>query len=115
MILVSVNIGSSSKGPVNKFPIVFEFENIREWTNLIRKEESMLHFLDWYESCSILPIKNMVMWVRVDEDDLYWEFEIKLKNIREFKKYLSMTHEDIIPLLESFRRELKINDILDVE
>jgi hypothetical protein len=55
------------------------------------------------------------MWVRVDEGDLYWEFEIKLKNIREFKKYLSMTHEDIIPLLESFRRELKINDILDVE
>jgi hypothetical protein len=111
MIVVSLNLGG--RGPVNKFPIIFDFENIREWTDLIRKEESMFAFLDWAESCSIHPLSSMNLWIRVDENDLYWEFEIKLKNIREFKKYLSMDYEEIIPIVESFRREQKINDVLE--
>jgi hypothetical protein len=116
MIIVSLNIGRSNlngcSGPVNKFPIIFEFENIKEWTNLVRRD--MLNLLDWGVSSSIYPLSNMVIWVRIDEDDLFWEFEIKLKNIREFKKYLNMNYfEDIIPIVESFRREKKINDVLE--
>lgn len=42
MIRVALNIGGN--GPLNLFPMVFEFESAREWTDFIREESNMLGF-----------------------------------------------------------------------
>lgn len=111
MIKVALNLGGN--GPLNLFPMVYEFENTKEWTNSIREESNMIGFLDWAQTCNVYPISKMKLWAYIEEDDWYWEFEINLKNVREFKKYTEMGFEEINSIVESFRREQKINEILD--
>ena len=111
MTTVTLNIAGSN-GPLNFFPMVFEFENIREWTDFIRKEENMLALVDWAHSHSV-SVNNIRIYTRIDEGDLYWEFLIMLKNIREFKKYLEMGWQEIDSVVEAWRRDKKIDEILD--
>jgi hypothetical protein len=55
----------------------------------------------------------MCIWAYIEDGEWDWEFEIKLKNVREFKKYTEMEFEEINSIVEAFRREQKINEILD--
>ena len=111
MIRVALNLGAG--GPLNLFPMVYEFENAREWTDSIREESNMLGFLDWAQTCNVYPISKMKLWAYIEDEDWFWEFEVNLKNVREFKKYTEMGFEEINSIVEAFRREQKINEILD--
>jgi len=111
MITVALNLGGN--GPLNLFPMIFNFENAREWTDSIREESNMIGFLDWAQACSLYPISKMKIWAYIEDDGHYWEFEVKLKNVREFKKYIDMEYEEINSIVEAFRRDQKINEILD--
>lgn len=111
MIKVAINLGGN--GPLNLFPMVFDFENAREWSDSIREESNMIGFLDWAQACNLYPISKMKIWAHIEDGDWYWDFEIKLKNVREFKKYTEMEYEEICSIVEAFRREQKINEILD--
>ena len=111
MTTISMNI-AGSRGPLNDFPMVWEFENIREFIDFTREEESMLAFIDWAHMHSV-SLPNMRLYTRIDEGDLYWEFVIMLKNVREFKKYLEMGWQEIDSIVEAYRRDKKINEILD--
>ena len=110
MIIVSMNIAGTRV--LNNFPILFEFENVREWTDFIREDGSMLAFLDWSHTSSV-SVQNMRLFIRIDEGDLYWEFIINLKNVREFKKYLTIDWKEKESIVEAWRREKKINDIIE--
>lgn len=110
MIKVSLNLGSN--GPLNLFPMVYEFENVREWTDSIREESNMIGFLDWALTCNVYPISKMKIWAYIEEGDWFWEFEVNLKNVKEFKKYTEMEFKEINSIVEAFRREQKINEIL---
>ena len=112
MIRVALNLGGSN-GPLNHFPMLFEFENIREWTDSIREESNMLSFLDWAVAYGVFPISKMRIWAYIENDAQYWEFEVNLKNVREFKKYMDMDWEEIVSIVEAYRREKKIDEILD--
>ena len=112
MIRVALNLGGSN-GPLNHFPMLFEFENIRGWTDSIREESNMLSFLDWAVAYGVFPIRKMKLWAYIEHDDRYWEFEVNLKNVREFKKYMDMDWGDIVSIVEAYRREKKIDEILD--
>ena len=112
MIRVALNLGGSN-GPLNHFPMLFEFENIREWTDSIREESNMLSFLDWAVAYGVFPIRKMKLWAYIENDAQYWEFEVNLKNVREFKKYMDMDWEEIVSIVEAYRREKKIDEILD--
>lgn len=112
MIRIALNLGGSN-GPLNHFPMLFEFENIREWTDSIREESNMLSFLDWAVAYSVFPIRKMKLWAYIEHDEQYWEFEVNLKNVREFKKYMDMDWGDIVSIVEAYRREKKIDEILD--
>lgn len=111
MTQITLNIAGSN-GLLNLFPIFLEFDNIRECTDFIRKEENMLTFVDWAHSHSV-SVHNIRLYARIDEGDHYWEFMIMLKNIREFKKYLEMGWQEIDSLMLSFRRDKSIDEILD--
>jgi len=111
MIKVALNLGSN--GPLNLFPIVYEFENAKEWTDSIREESNMLGFLDWAQTCSVYPISKMKLWAYIEEDDWYWRFEVNLKNVREFKKYAEMSWQEIDSIVEAYRRDNKIDEILE--
>ena len=111
MIKVALNLGGN--GPLNLFPMMFEFENASEWTDNIREETNMIGFLDWAQTCGVYPISKMKLWAYIDDGDWFWEFEINLKNVREFKKYTEMGDEEIISIVEAFRREKKIDEILN--
>ena len=112
MIRVALNLGGSN-GPLNHFPMLFEFENIREWTDSIREESNMLSFLDWAVAYGVFPIRKMKLWAYIEHDEWSWEFEVNLKNVREFKKYMDMDWEEIVSIVEAYRREKKIDEILD--
>jgi len=54
----------------------------------------------------------MKIWARIETDDKFWEFDIQLKNVREWKKYLEMDGEEIGALLEAHERDGKIESII---
>ena len=111
MIKVALNLGGGR--PLNNFPMVFEFDSAREWTSSMREESSILSVLDWAIAGGIYPISKMKIWAYVDDGDWFWEFEIALKNVREFEKYAQMEWEEINSVVEAYRRDKKIDEILD--
>ena len=73
----------------------------------------MLSFLDWAVAYSVFPPRKMKLCAYIENDEQYWEFEVNLKNVREFKKYMDMDWEEIVSIVEAYRREKKIDEILD--
>ena len=108
-IFVSFNVGNTH--PLNRFPMAFEFESPRSFTDFIRQEDSMLSLLVW-SFANGFSAKRMKIWARIETDDKFWEFDIQLKNVREWKKYLEMDGEEIGALLEAHERDGKIESII---
>jgi hypothetical protein len=91
--------------------MAFEFESPRSFTDFIRQEDSMLSLLAW-SFANGFAAKRMKIWARIETEDKFWEFDIQLKNVREWKKYLDMDGEEIGALLEAHERDGKIESII---
>jgi hypothetical protein len=92
MISVSLNIGADGSGILNTFPIYFECDKIKEFNTWIRG--GMFEVMTW-------------------ADDLSWDVKINCKNIREYKQFLGLSHEEIDQIVLSRKRDDKINSIVE--
>jgi len=116
-MVVSLNIlydikGLGNTGCLNRLPFIFKFKDSRDFTNFIRKDTH--HILAWAYDHRV-PVSSMCIGVSILEDDpddeenpYYWDFLIRMKNIREYQKYKGLVKEDF----EKVVRSDKINKIL---
>ena len=62
-----------------------------------------------------IPIGRLCLFLSIDYgyDDLSWDVKINCKNIREYKQFLGLSHEEIDQIVLSRKRDDKINSIVE--
>lgn len=110
MYKFAVNIAGNN-GPLNLFPMFFEEETVRNWTNDIRSESNIFALLDWSLHYSIPP-SQMKLYVHIEYDDFEYDFKINLNNVREYKKWIGTDLDELQRLVDAWQRDLKLNEIL---
>jgi hypothetical protein len=110
MVSISLNIGSEGRS-LNTYPIFFQCETFREFSNLIRRDS--FHLADWAH-VNHVPKSMLYLYIHVDEGDWEWDFSIKCSRIREYKQYM-IGYEKFDLLKIKMERDSKISDILNKE
>ncbi len=111
------NIGyetESSSGVLNRTPIIYQFNSVKEYTDFIRG--GMVNIVDWAIK-NYVPKSSIVLYTNISrlymEGDEEWvwsnDFNIKCKNIREYKPLINLSDEEIEALL----RDEVINNVLN--
>lgn len=87
-MIISVNIGYAgphSSGILTAFPQVFDqFDSFTEFVQLARDPESIDAFWSWSENNNVPP-SSMCLFMRIDEGNDYWEWQVPLINVREYR------------------------------
>lgn len=112
-MIFSFNIMNSRGTALNGVPILWDLKSVSEFTKGIR--ENCLDIAR-FGADSYSTISKMYLAVVIYEDineDTYNEneFYILLKNVREFKQYIKMSHEDIKAEYEMKQRHIKIENL----
>lgn len=115
MTSVSFNIVSGSGSVLSYIPTLWVLNNIREFTDAVRY--NCLTIAKFASECSY-TVKSIKLHVNIyidinDEEYHSKTFIINCKNIREYKKYVNMTLEDLEKESLKEERQLKINSILE--
>ena len=92
----------------------YQLEKFKDFSDMIRRDAFTL--ATW-ASDSHVSKYYLYLYIHVYEDlgDEYndWDFAIKCENIREFKPYLKLSHEEMNQLKMENKREEKINQIIN--
>jgi hypothetical protein len=76
--------GLGTSGILSKFPQVATDIEIAEMAELIRSDESIDTLWQW-STDNYVPASAMVLHLRISANGYYWEFTVKLINVREYR------------------------------
>lgn len=115
MTSVSFNIVSGSGSVLSDMPTLWVLGNIREFTDAVRYNCLTIAKYAAEYSYTVKSIKLHVnIYEDLNEEEYHSRmFIINCKNIREYKKYIKMTLEDLKKESLKEERQLKINSILE--
>lgn len=114
VVILSLNIIGTNV--YNSIPMSFPFESIKDSLQFIRSET--FHIMSWsHENCGIksnCKIAIKILEINSLEDEWWdWEFILNCKNIREFRPYIKLSHEDFDSLKKQEERDQTISEILE--
>ena len=77
---------TGSRGTISHYPEVF-YGSISEFSKWVRMPENIESLFESARENHIIP-STLTLQMRIDGDnDLYWEYTIKLMNVREYRQY----------------------------
>jgi hypothetical protein len=76
---------TGSSGTISTYPQVF-YGSISEFSKWIRTPENIESLFESAKENYIIP-STLTLHLRIDDTDLYWNYIIKLINVREYRKY----------------------------
>lgn len=107
----AVNIAGNNSA-LNLFPMFFEEESIKDWINDIRSEDNIFALLDWALHYYVPP-SQMKLYVHIEYEDYEWDFKINLNNVREYKKWIGTDQDELQSIIDAWRRDQTLNEILE--
>jgi len=116
MLSVSFNIVSGNGSVLTNTPQLWVLNNVREFTDAIRNNTLRIANYAARLAYNVKGLElNVMIYLDINEEEYYERvFTIKCENIRDYKKYITMTHEDIENEMIKEERELKIKNILEL-
>ncbi len=121
MIDITFNIGyegSLGSGLLNRFPIYYELESFKEFSDSVRK-----YAFEWslWAHENHVSKSHLCFYVSIwekdtksnDDDYWHWQFTIKAKNIREFQPLLKLTRDEVDEMKIQKERENKLEELLN--
>lgn len=76
---------TGSRGTISHYPQVF-YGTISEFSKWIRLPESIESLFESAKENHIIP-STLTLQMRIDDEEQYWEFTIKLINVKEYREY----------------------------
>lgn len=112
-MIATFNIMNSSGRALNVVPILWDIENVSEFCLGIRENAlDICHFgADSYSTIKEMFISVYFYEDLNDEEFNENSFNIRIKNIREFKKYIKMSYDDIKVEYNIEKRNNKISEL----
>lgn len=87
-MIISINIGYAgplSSGILSAYPQVFDqFKTFNEFKQMVRETETLHILWEWADQ-HYVPPSHMCLYIRVDEPTEYWEWQVHLINIKEYR------------------------------
>lgn len=77
--------GFSGSGTISHYPQVF-YGSISEFSKWIRTPENIESLFESAKEVPIIP-SSLTLQMRIEEEEQYWEYTIKLINVKEYRKY----------------------------
>jgi hypothetical protein len=113
MNILSGTVGVSEVLNVN--PMTWYMKNFSDFKKLITSDVNILSILNWgvHNGVNKSRLSLALTIIRPDTESDFWEneFIIKVSNIKSFQKFLNIEDSEVGPLLLSFEREEKLNDL----
>jgi len=129
-VKVIFNIGAEGSGILNTFPMFFDGNSFKDFSDWIRA--GMFDVMTWAHDYNV-PIGRLCLYLHIHEDitgnmeprkstisdptdeDYYydWNMIVHCKNVREYKQFLNLKWDEIEQMMASKKREAKINSIID--
>lgn len=107
-MIISFNIGSER--PINIYPFVFDVDNFKEFSEIIRRD--MFTLILWSNQYYIPKSRmNIFLLIKDFENDYEKEITISIKNIREALPYMKLSTDEIKEIEISNNRDRKLNTI----
>jgi hypothetical protein len=76
---------TGSSGTVSWYPQIF-YGSISEFSKWIRLDENIESLFESAKDNHIIP-STVILMLRIDEEHLYWEYTVKLINVKEYRNY----------------------------
>ncbi len=85
---VAFNIGYKgiSSGILSYYPFVWDNCDFRIFSKKIRQKGNIKQLFKWAKNAHVPP-STIVLFLRIENETEYWEFSIKMINVREYRKY----------------------------
>jgi hypothetical protein len=115
MVYISFNITTETES-LNLKPFLDYYDSFKTFSNLLRDWCSDYVFVEWashhYKNNKKISLCLSIIEEMDDKMVYCREFKINLRNIREYKKWLSLSQEEVDNLIISMKREEKISEII---
>lgn len=93
--------GPSNSGVLSWYPQSFDC-TFSEFAEMLREQETIEEFFRFAKDCYVPP-SMMLLLIRIEDETNYWEYTIKMINIREYRqhweKVYDKTWKEPIPLV----------------
>lgn len=89
---ISFNIGyiGSGSGILTWYPQVYE-GTFSEFVKNTREQESIEILWEWSEVHHVPP-SSLALMIRIENDEMYWEYTVRLINVREYRKHWELKY-----------------------
>lgn len=65
-----------------------------EFAKELRKEETILDLFKYAKDCHVPP-SSIILMIRIENETEYWEYSIKMINVREYKDHWEKVYKKI--------------------
>lgn len=76
--------GFGTSGILSKFPTLLENTSFTEFVKIVRDTQSIDTLWEWATDFRVTT-STMCLFIRIDDGEFYWEYKIKLMNVREYR------------------------------
>jgi hypothetical protein len=77
--------GSTGSGTISWYPQIF-YGSISEFSKWIRQADTIESLFEQTKQLHIVP-SSLALMMRIEDKDEYWEFTVKLINVKEYRSY----------------------------
>ena len=79
-------MGHSSSGILSYYPSVWNNCDFKTFAKKVRQVGNIKQLFKWAKSHHVPP-SMIVLFIRIEDETNYWEYSIKMINVREYRKY----------------------------
>ncbi len=89
-VIYNIGYSSISSGILTWYPQCID-GTFADFVKLVRNEESIETLFGWAKENHVPP-SSLILMIRIDEENQYWEYTVKLINVREYRKYWELKY-----------------------
>jgi hypothetical protein len=79
-------IGHGSSGILSHYPIVWDNLSFPKFAKKMRQKGNIKALFKWAKAHHVTP-SSMALFVNIWHETEYWEYTIKMMNVREYRKH----------------------------
>jgi hypothetical protein len=83
--------GTSSRGILTEFPTVWDCD-FPTFAKKIRLKKNIKQLFKWAKETHVPP-STLVLYIVIWHDEVYWEYTIKMINVREYRSFWELKYK----------------------
>ena len=90
-VLYNIGYQGTGSGVLTAFPQIWDCD-FPTFAKKIRLKKNIKGLFNWAKENHVAP-STLVLYIVIWYDDVYWEYTIKMINVREYRKYWELKYK----------------------